>query len=242
MSATGRNEPCPCGSGRKFKRCCGPKIEQPAEVASEHSAVGTRVQAWALETYPEEMKAGLAEVMGHGKEFDVEDVGAHLARTWVLSDRPLPGGETLAQRYARRPDLPARERDIAARIAAARLAVLRVAGVTPGRAIELDDLTDDRVVSVISHDLSYSVTPGDVFVGRVMAGPPASTVWGPVAFVNPSTGPKLSAVLKAKIAELDMSDQPEALAVAMRAASREVVSLFLPALTDDPALGRAAGD
>lgn len=22
-SATGRNEPCPCGSGKKFKRCCG---------------------------------------------------------------------------------------------------------------------------------------------------------------------------------------------------------------------------
>jgi hypothetical protein len=21
---TGRNEPCPCGSGRKFKKCCGP--------------------------------------------------------------------------------------------------------------------------------------------------------------------------------------------------------------------------
>ena len=21
--STGRNEPCPCGSGRKFKRCCG---------------------------------------------------------------------------------------------------------------------------------------------------------------------------------------------------------------------------
>lgn len=21
---TGRNDPCPCGSGRKFKRCCGP--------------------------------------------------------------------------------------------------------------------------------------------------------------------------------------------------------------------------
>ena len=22
MSATGRNDPCPCGSGRKFKQCC----------------------------------------------------------------------------------------------------------------------------------------------------------------------------------------------------------------------------
>ncbi|MGH9364250.1 MAG: SEC-C metal-binding domain-containing protein, partial [Thermoanaerobaculia bacterium] len=21
--APGRNEPCPCGSGKKFKRCCG---------------------------------------------------------------------------------------------------------------------------------------------------------------------------------------------------------------------------
>ena len=23
MSGPGRNEPCPCGSGEKFKRCCG---------------------------------------------------------------------------------------------------------------------------------------------------------------------------------------------------------------------------
>ena len=22
MSSTGRNDPCPCGSGRKFKQCC----------------------------------------------------------------------------------------------------------------------------------------------------------------------------------------------------------------------------
>jgi len=24
---TGRNEPCPCGSGKKFKKCCQNKIE-----------------------------------------------------------------------------------------------------------------------------------------------------------------------------------------------------------------------
>src|ERR1700721_3046111 len=23
MSVTGRNDPCPCGSGKKYKRCCG---------------------------------------------------------------------------------------------------------------------------------------------------------------------------------------------------------------------------
>ena len=25
-SETGRNDPCPCGSGKKFKKCCGPLI------------------------------------------------------------------------------------------------------------------------------------------------------------------------------------------------------------------------
>ena len=29
MAAAGRNDPCPCGSGRKFKKCCGVDREQP---------------------------------------------------------------------------------------------------------------------------------------------------------------------------------------------------------------------
>ena len=205
-------------------------------MAEVHSAVGARVQAWAFATHAEEMKAGPAEVLGAHKEFDFGDVAAELAATWVLGDRVLPGGDTLAQGYAERLDLPPREADIADRIAAARLALLRVISVRPGREIELDGLTHDRVVSVISHDLSRPVEPGDVMLGRVMAGPPAPTVWGPVAFVTPSTGPKLSEILKTRIIELDMRDQPQALATAMHAASREVVSLFLPALNDEPTL------
>ncbi len=29
--AAGRNDPCPCGSGRKFKKCCLPKLEAQAK-------------------------------------------------------------------------------------------------------------------------------------------------------------------------------------------------------------------
>ena len=29
MPKTGRNEPCPCGSGKKYKRCCAQKITGP---------------------------------------------------------------------------------------------------------------------------------------------------------------------------------------------------------------------
>jgi hypothetical protein len=27
MANTGRNDPCPCGSGKKYKKCCLPKEE-----------------------------------------------------------------------------------------------------------------------------------------------------------------------------------------------------------------------
>jgi hypothetical protein len=35
MPSIGRNEPCPCGSGRKFKRCCGTTREQAWEQEGE---------------------------------------------------------------------------------------------------------------------------------------------------------------------------------------------------------------
>ncbi|MFN7684130.1 MAG: SEC-C metal-binding domain-containing protein, partial [Oligoflexia bacterium] len=37
--SVGRNEPCPCGSGSKYKRCCGkdaaPKLGKPADLQSK---------------------------------------------------------------------------------------------------------------------------------------------------------------------------------------------------------------
>jgi hypothetical protein len=33
LTPTGRNEPCPCGSGKKYKQCCLAKDEQKAREA-----------------------------------------------------------------------------------------------------------------------------------------------------------------------------------------------------------------
>jgi SEC-C motif len=38
MSAVGRNDPCPCGSRFKFKRCCLRKEERPAAYTSAERA------------------------------------------------------------------------------------------------------------------------------------------------------------------------------------------------------------
>jgi hypothetical protein len=239
VSAVRRNEPCPCGSGHKFKRCCEPALKDPGTLAAQHSAVGGRIQAWAFETYPDEIRAGLDEILG-GYRGVVGDAELQLVGTWLLSDRELVGGSTLTGLYARRPELPADERDVAARIAAARIGLLKVNGVRPGREIQLYDLGRGEEVSVMSQDLSWSVTVGDLIMGRVMAGPPAHSVWGPVAFVTRRTAPTLETILNDRIVELGLRSDPLGFATAIHAASREITSLFVGALPDEPVAQEAA--
>jgi tetratricopeptide (TPR) repeat protein len=45
MATIGRNDPCPCGSGQKYKRCCLPRDE--AAAATERAAAPTRDAAAA---------------------------------------------------------------------------------------------------------------------------------------------------------------------------------------------------
>lgn len=57
MPRTGRNDPCPCGSGKKYKHCCLPKDEaaeharlaQAAALAAEAAAARKQEQQAALD-------------------------------------------------------------------------------------------------------------------------------------------------------------------------------------------------
>ena len=46
MAKTGRNDPCPCGSGQKYKRCCLPRDEA---AAAERAAADRAAAALAQE-------------------------------------------------------------------------------------------------------------------------------------------------------------------------------------------------
>ena len=56
LKKTGRNDPCPCGSGRKFKQCCLLRETAPASATSSHGASGER--------------AGSNAFLGSGTGFD----------------------------------------------------------------------------------------------------------------------------------------------------------------------------
>jgi hypothetical protein len=126
VSATSRNATCACGSGKKFKRCCADSLGHPKRVAETHDAAGERMRAWAFEHEPDAIRTALAEITAGREDAVLGDADLALIACWALNDRELPGGGTLAQRYAQRPDLNIDEADVARRIAAARLGLLRV--------------------------------------------------------------------------------------------------------------------
>lgn len=55
MAGLGRNERCPCGSGRKVKRCCGVwRGPSEDELAKAFLAVEARAAAWVLRDHDDE--------------------------------------------------------------------------------------------------------------------------------------------------------------------------------------------
>jgi len=225
-----RNAACPCGSGQKFKRCCQEALDNPASVAEAHNAVGSRIQEWASEFYARQISSAFEEITSGHKGVVLGDGDLQLIGTWALSERELPEGGTIAQRYAQRDDISAEERDIASRIAGAHLALLRVDRVTPGRAIDAYDLTYGRQATVSSHDVSHAAQSGDLIVARLMDGPPALTLWGPVAFLDRDSGQQLSQLLQSQLRALELESDAAGLAIAMRTAAREITALTSPAI------------
>jgi hypothetical protein len=239
VSVTSRNSRCPCGSGRKFKRCCAELAETVSTTALAHADVGKRIQAWAGEHHRDALDAAWAQITD-GRELALGEVDVQLIADWIFNDRELAGGATAAELYSRLDDLDPDERDIARRIAGARLGLMSVGRVAPGLWIELEDHTRRDFVRVISCGVSAHVSQGDLIVARRMEGPPTPSLWGPVGFVSAEIGPRLSSLIDARIALLGLDDGSEALATAMHNASMEITILLSPALRR-PGAGTPSG-
>lgn len=72
--SVGRNDPCPCNSGKKFKRCCLFAREADVRAASRQRAVDEAGRAEAVEKIRETYRRG-----GSGIQFPVEVGGAAMA-------------------------------------------------------------------------------------------------------------------------------------------------------------------
>jgi hypothetical protein len=144
MKTLGRNDPCPCGSGKKSKDCCGGR--------EETQAVSKAIN-WLMAKYPHAVHEALDNgFFGSLDENEGKMLHAHESweRTLINAlDWLLAEGTITAEGRERRvsellledgPPFSAQQRQWIERLAAAPLRLYEVAEVTPGRSMSLKDV------------------------------------------------------------------------------------------------------
>ena len=187
----GRNDPCPCGSGKKYKRCCLAETV-PALPAAARSIrdlqrpLEDTMLRFAREALGDDALDRAASAFGEERaDAAGEDPDLALFLPWFLYTW-MPEPVRVAARPSRDPD-PTTD-TIAARLLAERRATLGVTAARfieatirapfsfhdviatdPGRTIRLRDIFLDREADVAEESGSRMLQPGDILYGRVVA-------------------------------------------------------------------------
>jgi hypothetical protein len=184
MEEVGRNAPCPCGSGRKFKKCClGKAGTAPgAFTRGERESALTGLARFAhreefedeheraddefWEEAPEDLTDEEYEQV---EELDEDEYAFH---TWFHFDYRLPGGRTVTEIYLEREGsrLRAGEREYLTRMCATELRLYEVLEVRPGERLRLVDLWTDERCWVRERAGSEQLVQWDLLAARLMSG------------------------------------------------------------------------
>ena len=150
---TGRNDPCPCGSGKKYKRCCL-GLDRQAGAARSQAGQVRAIAAGATE-WQADVVAMAARLEG--------DAASRLAAVLVVAEGFIVHTDVV-NRASPEPEA------MAARLAAA----IRTAGERLGHFPDRVLVRDAEVAGVLSGLLGSSIEPGSPARGRppaVVAGP-----------------------------------------------------------------------
>jgi hypothetical protein len=169
MPKVGRNDPCPCGSGRKYKKCHLPIDEKarvpvhPIESTAElDQRLGLELAQFAIARFGEEW-------LQFDEDFLDPDHAETLAGAWALfhfelSRRPVV--DWYVDENHRR--LSERERAWLADQRRAWLSVWEVTAVDPGKSLGLRDLLSGETRFVLEESASQTLLLRDAVLARVV--------------------------------------------------------------------------
>ncbi len=235
MAKSQRNAPCPCGSGRKHKRCCLQAAAEAGRRSRTTDRVWERLQAWTIAHHPEHLDAAIDDLCGETRTMGPETVD--LLCSYAHLDRELPGGGTAAERFADLPGLGELERAAAASLARARLGLWRARAVEAGASIELEEVLGEAVVTVRSDRVSRATARWDVLLARVMSGADGHQLWGPAAIFEASEEDELVAEVHRLAAERSVTPR-----AAFRIGAAELLRFLPPSRRTPPSFFTFEGD
>lgn len=243
----GRNDPCPCGSGKKYKKCC--LRGEDATVAAPEDFLHRRIRA-LIEDLPEQMLRFAGNRLGRGlideawadftsgeeEAFDPKSPHGPAFLSWFfylwslesarIENRELAAKtETvaaafLAQRRRHLDPLVARYIESCGK---ALFSFHEVVRVEPGRGFALRDLMRERETFVMERSGSSNARPGDLMFAQIVTIDGLALIegWGPVVF-EPGDKPAIIALRKSIRGEHDAFS--EAL---LDAHDTELIGLYL---------------
>jgi hypothetical protein len=176
MSKVGRNDHCPCGRGKKYKKCCLAKDEEAATHRREEEQAVQMAISWLLNTYPDETTQAVNDdFLGRLTDEEIERLDELPAwqinmfninsAEWLLTDgvltidgTPKPVPELLMG--AGGPLLPARGRNWLKTLAEFPLSIYEVQESKPDEGMQLRDLLNPVAPPVWVQERSASKSLG----------------------------------------------------------------------------------
>lgn len=254
MPKIGRNDPCPCGSGKKYKQCHLPIEEAAAaEQLRLHRSVDTllpkiilaaQAQVGAIPAAFERFWDGKYTSAELDELDELEGRGGERFLTWFAFDYALEDGRTLVEQLAAGDaGLSDSDHDHAADQAAAldltidearllrdwadvRLRPYLAQSVHKGQGMQVSDLLDERAYEVDDQAASRRVEPGEVLVAHLVPAGTRYYVAGAAAHLTEDTREKLR-----EFAELHLEalrrEQPDATWADMIRARSDTLNHFV---------------
>jgi hypothetical protein len=169
FEGVGRNEPCPCGSGKKFKRCHLSAVEAPAP-ASPRTALHARDERIVRDILAFGMRRFGAEAIARGVKDAFGErvilrqlVDPVLAYTWPIDGKPLAAHFLHAQRAR----LDADDRKWIEIQLATHVSVWEILRVEHGRGVDAVNLLSGERCFVHEVMGSETLAPRDAVLARV---------------------------------------------------------------------------
>lgn len=180
---TGRNDPCPCGSGRKFKNCClgkasvaGPDSSQeapPVRTIESQLHCGLVEKLMDFLQRPnnkQDLTKALLTFLPDGPYDEVEtNYAQQVFHAWYMHFVPDENDETLGERFLRKHGhlLSPEERRILDAMTRERFRLMEVREVRPMVGLTLEDLHTGEVFEVLERSASQSLVPWDTILTRL---------------------------------------------------------------------------
>lgn len=208
MATVGRNQPCPCGSGKKYKHCCAPK--ERAKQVREVTRHRADELLWArLVTYVEQ-PALLMDSRSAFSRFWNSDLDLRVARAldrqameafleWYIYDYPSSKDrQRIVERFAAEegPRLTPEERELLAEHTASYLSLYGIEAATPDGQLQMGDLLVGGLSRAEDPGLARLAKPGDLLLGRRFGSEERGRISRGTVLLPGALGPGLVAVAK----------------------------------------------